>query len=268
MRERLVKILARLSDLERNRLPLSPLHRLDPRAKLIVCLAYLVMMLSTPLTSLSELMLYTIYPLWSASRGALNMRRIFRQSLLVVPLVAFIGFFNLLFDHRPLFMAGDVVVTQGAVTFVAIILRGVLSVAALLVMIHTTGYHRLCLGMQQLGLPPLIALQLLFVYRYTYVLLREAIIMSTARDARNFGRGSYPLKMWGLFIEQLLLRSFERAEWISRAMLSRGFDGKIPSDSRTRGRWTRLETLYTAVWCLLFLAIRLLHPAERLFSTF
>ena len=58
--------------------------------------------------------------------------------------------------------------------------------------------------------------------------IEYAAAMQQARDARSFGRRSYPLKIWGTLVGQLLIRTFDRAEQISRAMLARGFSGRIP----------------------------------------
>ncbi|MDD3108585.1 MAG: energy-coupling factor transporter transmembrane component T, partial [Alistipes sp.] len=107
--------------------------------------------------------------------------------------------------------------------------------------------------------------QLLFVYRYLFVLLQEALSMTRARDARSFGRRSYPLRVWGVMIGQLLIRTFERAERIHRAMLSRGFDGRIRSLT-IPPPWQRRDTLFLSVWGAVFVVLRFLHPIEGLTS--
>jgi len=157
-----------------------------------------------------------------------------------------------------------VVVTAGWVSFLSIILRGLLSVQALLILIGSTGYYRLCRSMQRLGLPSVFTTQLLFVYRYLYVLIEEALAMRRARDARSFGRRSYPLKVWGTLVGQLLIRTFERAELISRAMLARGFTGRIPADVFESPAWKMRDTVFLAAWCSALLLLRLFHPVETL----
>ena len=135
---------------------------------------------------------------------------------------------------------------------------------ALLVLIGSTGYYRLCRSLQQLGVPAVFTTQLLFVYRYLYVLIEEAAAMQQARDARSFGRRSYPLKIWGTLVGQLLIRTFDRAEQISRAMLARGFSGRIPEGVFERPAWRMRDTLFLAVWCSAFVLLRLCRPAENL----
>ena len=169
----------------------SPLHRTDARSKLLVTVVFLVTMLSVPLCRLPELLLFFVFPIVACAMGGLSYGTIFRRSLVVLPFVVFIGVFNLFYDREPVFRIGTLAVTAGWVSFLSIVLRGLLSVQALLVLIGSTGYYGLCRSMQRLGVPAVFTTQLLFVYRYLYVLIEEAAAMQQARDARSFGRRSY-----------------------------------------------------------------------------
>lgn len=264
MRNGLEQVLRELDAMERTAHRQSPLHRLDARAKLITTVVFLVTMLSIPLSRLSEILLCFIFPLVTASMGGLNYSRIFRRSLIVLPFVIFIGGFNLFYDREPAFRIGSLTVTDGWVHFISIILRGLLSVQALIVLVDSTGYYNLCRSMQRLGVPSVFTTQLLFVYRYTYVLLEEALVLSRARDARSFGRRSYPLKVWGTLIGQLLVRTFERAGRIHCAMLARGFTGRIPPPIYDRPAWKMRDTAYLVLWSAVLILIHAFHPVETL----
>ena len=159
----------------------SPLHRVDARAKLLLTVVYLVTMLSMPLEAFSGLLLYAVYPILAAQAAGLRYGDLFRRSLVVLPFVALVGLFNILYYRETVFTVGPVAVTRGWIDFLSILLRGLLSVQALLLLILTTGYYRLCRNMQRMGLPSVFASQLLFVYRYLYVLTEEALEMSMAR---------------------------------------------------------------------------------------
>lgn len=230
----------------------SPLHRTDARSKLLVTVAFLVTMLSVPLCRLPELLLFFVFPIVTCAMGGLSYGTIFRRSLVVLPFVAFIGVFNLFYDREPVFRVGALVVTAGWISFLSIVLRGLLSVQALLVLISSTGYYGLCRSMQRLGVPAVFTTQLLFVYRYLYVLIEEAAAMQQARDARSFGRKSYPLKVWGTLVGQLLIRTFDRAERISRRC--------SPVDSRDASRKecsnARMENSRYPVSCSVVLGVR------------
>ena len=130
-------------------------------------------MLSVPLCRLPELLLFFVFPIVACAMGGLSYGTIFRRSLVVLPFVVFIGVFNLFYDREPVFRIGTLAVTAGWVSFLSIVLRGLLSVQALLVLIGSTGYYGLCRSMQRLGVPAVFTTQLLFVYRYLFVLIEE-----------------------------------------------------------------------------------------------
>lgn len=264
MKNRLQHILCEMDAMERTACGQSPLHCIDARAKLLVTLVFLVAMLSVPLYRLSEILLYFVFPVLAATMGGLCYGTVFRRSLVVLPFVALIGVFNLFYDREPVFRVGGMIVTQGWVYFLSIILRGLLSVQALLVLLYSTGYYRICRSMQQLGVPSVFTTQLLFVYRYIYVLIEEALAMSRARDARSFGRKSYPLAVWGTLVGQLLIRTFERAECIGRAMLARGFTGRLPAETGIRHLWQGRDTIFLVLWSAAFVLMRVLYPVERI----
>lgn len=264
MRRRLAHAVCRLEALERQQERPTRLQRLDGRAKLLVTAGYTALLLAIPLTHLSEVLLFALYPIVTARAAAIPYRRIVRQSLVVVPFVAGIALFNLFEQPEPLFRVGGVCVSVGWVTCCSILLRGLLSLQALLLLIHTTGFRQLCQTLRRCGVPEVLATQLHFVYRYLGLLLQEGITLSLAREARSCGRRSYPLRTWGPLVGQLLLRTFDRAGRIGDAMAARGFTGCMPELPGSRTRWQRAETLYVAGWGVLLLGLRFLSP-ERIF---
>lgn len=268
MKDRLAYALAQMNESERAAETPTPLNRIDARAQIVTTLVFLVAMLSVPLDRLSEIMLYFTYPLIISAMGGVDYMRLLGRSFVVVPFVALIGIFNVIYDREPVMAVGSIAVTRGWVELVSIVLRGVLSVQAVMLLIRSTGYYRLCRSMQRLGAPAVLSTQLLMVYRYTYVLMEEALAMSRARSARCFGRRSYPLNMWGMMIGQLLMRAFERSRLIDRAMSARGFTGRMPPLMNDRQVWQTSDTVFCAAWIVVLAAMRLTCPVERLFSLF
>lgn len=265
MKTRLQHILCMLDDMERTSQRHSPLHAVDARAKTAAALLYMTAMLSVPLQRLSELMLYALFPIAAAAAGGMSYAAICRRSLVAVPFAAAVGMFNPLYQRTVAMHLGPVAVTEGWITFASILLRGMLAVQMLMVTVRSTGYLRLCRALQDMGVPAILTTQLLFVFRYVHLLLEETLDMLRARDARSFGRRSYPLKIWAETVGQLLIRTFDRAEQIHRAMIARGFTGRLPA-TRDDGRWRRSDTLLLAAWCAALLAMRTLHPAERMMA--
>lgn len=265
MTGRLQRMLCMLDDMERASQRHTPLHAADARAKTAAALLYLAVMLSVPLTHLSDLLLYALFPIAAAAAGGMSYAALCRRSLAVVPLAAAVGIFNPVYQREAAMQIGGVTLTEGWITLAAIVLRGMLAVQMLMVLIRSTGYLRFCRALQEMGLPAVLATQLLFVFRYIRLLLEDTLEMLRARDARGFGRRSYPIGMWAETVGLLFMRTFDRAEQIHRAMLARGFTGRIPDTDPHHGRrWRRSDTLLLAAWCAALLAMRTLHPAERI----
>jgi len=96
-----------------------------------------------------------------------------------------------------------------------------------------------------------------FLYRYLFVLTEETMRMKQARDCRRVGRAPFieELKILSSMLGTLLIRSFERAERMHGAMLSRGYSGDFPVISPRRFSWRDLVFLSIVT---LFIAITVL----------
>lgn len=223
-------------------------------AMLPVTLIYVVGVLSVGLNSPERLIWLGIYPVVTAEMTGIGYGRIFLKSLWLLLLLIPLGIFNPISDHTPAFKIGDVMITQGWIQYISIILRGLLSFQALLLMVDTIGFYHIFAAIRRVGCPKILIQQLLLTYRYILVVMEEAIIMQRARNARGYGRHSYPLGMWGRFVGQLLLRSISRAESIHRAMLSRGFTGVLPLGNPMKFGKTAIVRLI--IWATIIILLR------------
>lgn len=227
------------------------LSDIDPRALLLVAVGYVVTMLSVPVLNLGMLIWFAAYPVVMAPLSHVTYSRVFRKSLVTLPFILLIGVMNPLFDQRVAMTVCGVDVSAGWISFVSIIIRGLLSVQAALLLVYVCGFDGVCRAMGRLGLPSVMVTQLMMVSRYMRTLGEEAITMQRARQARGYGRKNYPVREWGPFIGQLLLRTVERGERVNRAMVARGFDGTFPQ-SFIRGNssmsWETNSTVFLLIW--------------------
>lgn len=260
MSRRLQRLLVQLSTLERA----VPNHSaIDPRARIVVTLIYLVIMLSVPITRLTELLLYALFPIICAADVRIEYRPILRQSLIVVPFVALIGVFNIFYDREAAMTVGGVTITRGWLEFFSIIVRALLSVQALLVLVRTEGFNRICNALQRLGVPAPLTTQLAMTYRYMFVLVSQLLSLTRARAARSFGRRAMPVGEWGTIVGQLTLHTFDRAERISMAMTTRGFEGRLPDYAHAERGWQWRDTIYVAAWGAVLIVCRATYPVEH-----
>lgn len=193
-----------------------------------VTLVYLVCVLSVPVYRPQTLVWLAIYPIVVAEMAGIGFSRVFLKSLWVLPLVLLIAAFNPIYDTQTAFQVCGFTVSRGWVSFTSILLRGLLSMQAVIILIETAGFCDMCVAMRRMGCPRMLVTQMLLTYRFMSVLIEEALGMHRARQARGFGRKSYPLRDWARFAGQLLIRSSARATRIYNAMLARGFDGTLP----------------------------------------
>lgn len=231
----------------------------DPRAAVLVSVVYLCMILGVPVTHIDILLWYALYPIIAAPLFGLKYSRIFLQSLIVLPLVVLLGVFNPIVDKTPVAAYNGMTITRGWLLFAGIVVRGLLSMQALLVLIQAYGFIGIVKSLRRMGLPRFLTTQLLMVFRYIKVLIEEGGAMKAARDARSYGRKNLSIKLWGVLIGQLFLRSVDRAERVHRAMLARGFSGEVPFYSLTVSRWNVNSSLFLTGWSCLFVFLRLFN---------
>lgn len=231
------------------------IHRRNPGVKLFVTIVFIITVTSFSKYEISGLLPFFLFPFLSISLAKLPQALIFRRLLIVAPFILFIGIFNPFFDHTPIVKIHSIVITGGWISFFSITLRLLLTVTAALVLIATTGIDAIGWALQRMGVPKIVVVQLLFMYRYLHVLAEEFIRCVTAYSLRSFhGTGIRP-RAWGSLLGQLLIRSVDRAGRIYRSMLCRGFDGEV--------RRLRTHTLaaadgmYVVFWLLFFLIARL-----------
>lgn len=202
-------------------------HRLDPRVKVLVSFIFILFVVSFPKYDLSGLMPFFIYPVFLLTAGDIPLRAIAKKVLFISPFAIFVGIFNPLLDTTVVITLFGLPVTGGWISFLSIIVKFILTVSTALLLIAVTSFPGICEALARLKLPRILVIQLLFLYRYLFVLLEEALRMMRAREARSFGKRGKEIKTFIRLISVLLLRTVERSERIYQAMLSRGFRGEI-----------------------------------------
>jgi cobalt/nickel transport system permease protein len=232
----------------------TPVHRLDPRAMVLATAAFAVVVVSFPATSVSALLPLAAFPLAVATAARVPPDFLLRRMLIAAPFAVMVGLFNPLIDHRVVMTLGGVPVTSGWLSFASILVRFALTVAAALVLVAVTGIHRLCSGLERLGLPRVVTVQVLFLYRYLFVVADEGLRMARAVALRSGARRRPGPRVVASLLGSLLLRSVERAQRVHQAMVARGFDGTVRT--LRRERWGRWDTAFLAGWLGFFVLAR------------
>ena len=251
--------LARLDELARLD---TPVHRVDARAKVVVTLAFIAVVMSFPRHVLSALTPFALFPVLVLALGRIPARTVVRKVLVALPFALAVGIFNPLFDRQPMLAVGPWLVSGGWVSFASLLARFCLTVSAALALVACTGMDRLALGLGQLGVPRAFVVQLLFFHRYLHVVADEAGRAMRAASLRADGRRALGRRAYGPLVGHLLLRSLDRAGRVHRAMLARGFDGEVRV--RQPSSFGATDAVFVAAWLACFAVARAWNLAELL----
>ena len=238
----------------------SALHRLDPRAKVLATLAFIVSVVSFGRYELSALIPFFIFPAVLIGAADLPAGYLLKKIALVCPFALLVGIGNPVFDRAVLMQLGPLEISGGWISLASIVVRAALTVSAALILVALTGFPAICRALERLGMPAPFAVQLLFLYRYIFVLTEEGTRASSARELRSCGKKGRGMASYASLLGHLLLRTWQRAERIHMAMLARGFSGVF--HSRTKWHFGPAELLYLVGWSALFLALRLSNGSE------
>ena len=111
-----------------------------------------------------------------------------------------------------------------------IVVKGTLGVLSAVVLSTSTTARELLRGLEKLHLPKLMVQIAAFMLRYVNVINDEMERMKVARESRGFiATGIKHWRVLATAAAALFIRSYERGERVHLAMLSRGFDGALPS---------------------------------------
>ena len=240
----------------------TPVHRVDPRAKVLTTLVFIVCVVSFGKYEVLAMLPFVLFPVVLASEGRIPYRWLGSRLLAAAPFAVVVGMFNPLLDRTVIAALGTLDITGGWVSYASIMLRFLLTTAAALVLIATTSFAGVANGLQRLGVPDVFATQLLFLYRYIFVLAEEALTMGRARDLRSFGTRGTGVRVYARMLGNLLLRTHARAERIYSAMLLRGFDGRVRVRQRLQlqGR----DVVFVLGWGAAFVVFRFIDVPTAL----
>jgi cobalt/nickel transport system permease protein len=230
----------------------SPIHRLDPRAKLLAALLFVIAVAVIPARPLAVFVAPFVFVAIGLVFSGLPFLFVLSRTLMVLPFVVMVAVFlpftqgsDAVWKWEAL---GLTVYREGLESALAILIRGALAILAVGWLVFTTPFHRLLLALQSLRIPRAVVATLGFLFRYLDQLADEAARVRRARSARTPGHtGRWRGRSTGGLVGRLFLRTLDRADRIHRAMVARGFDGEVRDLSRLSMRRTDAWFLAGAV---------------------
>ena len=219
----------------------SPLHVRDARVKVVLLLALLIALATTPQLSPAAILCYAALVVAAVLLGRLPAASLWLRAAVVLPFSATFAAVSLLTGDAP--------------RAVSLLVKSYFSAAAVLVLVGTTPLPKLLRGLESLGAPRLLTLVVQFLYRYLFVISEQAQHMRLAALCRGPGRHPLQFRAAAGAIAVLFARSYGRAEGIHQAMLARGFSGHTQLLASTRAG--ARDALFLAAGLSLILALRI-----------
>ena len=243
----------------------SVTHCMDPRVKLVLTIAYVVLLFTAQnawALGLSAVMLFFLYPL-----SQIPGRMITKSLKPVIPIILFTAVLNMMFhDGGVLFQLGFIKVTdKGVIMAVFMVVRIICLIAGTSLLTYTTSPISLTNGMEQLFSPlnkigvPVheISMMMTIALRFIPTLIEETDKIMSAQKARgaDLESGGLIQRIQALtpILIPLFVSAFSRAIELALAMECRCYNG---GKGRTHLHRLRvgLPDLYGATFVLLFAA--------------
>jgi cobalt/nickel transport system permease protein len=210
----------------------SRLHRLPAQHKLVALVVFMLVVVATPsewfLVFLGYLLLLVALVVISQVPPSYLAKRM----VVEVPFVVFALVLPFVASGPRVEVLGISVSEQGLLGAWGLLAKGTLGVLASLLLAATTEPRALLAGLDRLRMPAQLVQIMGFMIRYLDVVTDELWRMHVARESRGF-RARDP-RQWPVIAKSagvLFIRSYERGERVHLAMLSRGYDGRIPTRS-------------------------------------
>jgi cobalt/nickel transport system permease protein len=213
--------------------------------------------------SLTGLIPFFIFPILMVSLANLPLGFLINKLVIVSPFALLIGIFNPLLDREVFIHLGPLAMTGGWVSFASVMFRFILTVSAALILIATTSFPGICAAMDRFRVPKVLVVQLMFLYRFIFVLIEEALRMGRSVRLRSFGRRGPGLKLFIQIVGVLFLRTMDRAERVYWAMCNRGFDGEI--HTLRQFKFNAIDAVFLCV-SLAFFAVLRFYNVTQLFG--
>lgn len=208
----------------------SRVHRLAPHCKIVGALLFVV------LVSLTSRELFGAFAIYALALGVIAkvagvpIRFVLRRLLVEVPFLLFLVLLPFIGGGETRSLLGVEVSVEGLWIVWNVAIKATLGLATMIVVGATTPVTELLRGLERLRAPRIITAIAGFMVRYADVVTGEMRRMKIAREARGYDpRWVWQAKALSYSAGSLFIRSFERGERVYTAMLSRGFDGSLPT---------------------------------------
>jgi cobalt/nickel transport system permease protein len=238
--------------------PASPIHRLDPRAKIVGLAGITVIGVSTPLHAWPAFVACALALAAIAAIARIGPAVVWPRVRVILPLVVFVAAFVPFVRGGPALEVGPLSLSEaGLATFALVTAKATIGAIGAVLLGATTSFPDILHGLERLRMPRLLTVIAGFMYRYVFVIADEARRMRSALAARAYRpRHLGQVAALGRMVTGLFLRSYERGERVYLAMVARGYAGTMPRFAVLAFR--RADAAFLVALALTLLPLRVL----------
>lgn len=221
----------------------SVVHRLPAHVKLVGLIAFVLLVVALPRDAHAARLALLGVAVLVVLATRVPLRHVASRLVVETPFVVFALVLPFVATGPTMDLGPFTVSRDGVEASIALLLTATTSVLMAVAFATTTTSRDLVRALQQLHVPDRLVQILAFMLRYLGVVGSQAQRMKVARESRAFTARS--VRSWPVIASSagaLFIRSYERGERVHLAMMSRGYDGRMPvtdSLSANPGDWMR-----------------------------
>ncbi|AGL17968.1 cobalt ECF transporter T component CbiQ [Actinoplanes sp. N902-109] len=239
----------------------SPVHRLAPEVKILATLLFTVVVVATPRAEIAAFGGYALLLVIVAAVARVPAGWLAKRATIELPFVLLAVALPIAGRGERVDWLGLSLSVDGLYGAWNIVAKGTLGVLASLLLAASTSMRDLILGLDRLRCPAVFTQIATFMLRYLDILAEDARRMRVARLSRGYDpRFLWQVKAFAVSVGSLFLRAYERGERVYLAMVSRGYDGRLPRPEHgtaTRAQWLQSATLPAAAAVIAVVAVTL-----------
>jgi len=238
----------------------SVIHRLDARVKILALIGGILVCVTTPATAYWAFAAYAAAFASGVALAKLPWRHVAARLAMVAPFALAVAAFAPFLKAGQLAGSSNLGLAATAAASPALVVwnvaaKSLLSAGLIILLTASTPFPALLGGLRRLGAPEVLVMLLSFTYRYLFVLVDEFQRLRRAHDARaRRGRWWWQASSLGHLLASMFIRTFERAERVYAAMISRGFEGRFAHVAAPSLRWA--DAAFAVLFLGAFLAAR------------
>jgi cobalt/nickel transport system permease protein len=213
----------------------SRVHRAPAHLKIVALVAFMLVVVATPRAWWPAFAAYAVVVLGVIAVSRVPFGYLAKRMVVEVPFVFFAALMPFIATGPRVDVLGLSLSEHGLWGAYALLVKGTIGVVSSLTLAATTEPQDLLRGLERLRMPSLLVQIMGFMIRYLDVVTGEMGRMLVAMRSRGCDPRSP--RHWPALARSLgalFVRSYERGERVHLAMLSRGYDGTLPSTEGSR----------------------------------